>query len=110
MEETENGNITEYTNCAVHHVDATWLHVESIAIGASYCYGNAGTYSPTSEIGLLAECGGNNYGYLAGHTSGKAYKITFGPGTTYRALDKSSLSSIHISKWKGTDTCPEVQG
>lgn len=103
MGHTLSGSIRESTGCGGYH--AQWLHVISIAIPESYCYGYRGRYSPSSEIGLLSQCGGNNYGNLIGI----GYNIRFGPGTTYRFLDKSHLSVIAISGWTGHDACPSVR-
>lgn len=79
----------------------TWLHVVS-EDGGLYCYGFAGTYSPTSEIGVYTQCGGNNYGSLYVNES---KLIPFGPGTTYRKLNYAHLTDVLISFWSGTDKC-----
>jgi hypothetical protein len=80
-----------------------WLHIVSIYQSEILCYGFRGVYLPTSEIGIYDQCGGNNYGYLVG--IGDSYAISYGPGTTYRVLNKPHLSQIVDYGWAGNDTC-----
>lgn len=94
---TLSGSIRE-ANCAGR---SEWLHVLS-TYGGLYCYGYAGEYSPTSETGMVSQCGGTNYGSLYVND---AKWISFGPGTTYRRLDYAHLDAVVIYSWSGTDKC-----
>jgi hypothetical protein len=96
-----SGNIQERT---CEGVNTTWLHVLSEASHRCFSFGFDGTSIPTNEIGLLAQCGGNNYGWFLSLRNQNS--ITFGRGTTYRYLDWPHLSYVHISGWGGNDTCP----
>jgi hypothetical protein len=81
-----------------------WLHVVSIYQSEILCYGYRGVESSlNNEIGMYDQCGGNNYGYLVGISD--SYAISFGPGTTYRVLNKPHLSQVVIYGWAGNDTC-----
>jgi hypothetical protein len=96
-----SGNIEEVVSCGTN----TWLHVESKS-GGSFCFGFRGTSVPTNEVGMYAQCGGNNYGWLS---SARGHRATpFYRGTTYRELRWPHLSRVHISGWGGTEKCPAV--
>ncbi len=59
---------------------------------------------------MMYECGGNNHGFLIGYEppKGISWVSSYGPGTTYRTMIKSHLSTVAISGWAGTDTCPKI--
>jgi hypothetical protein len=95
------GSIREVRSCGSN----TWLHVLS-QNSASHCYGFKGTYVTSSEVGVYAQCGGNNKGWLSWANGDKF--TTFGHGTTYRILNWAHLSKVHISGWSGNDTCYAV--
>jgi len=97
-----SGSIREVTSCGSN----TWLHVMSEDNYGSFCFGFRGTSIPTNETGMYAQCGGNNHGWLSSYR-GDRY-VTFGVGTTYRTLSWPHLSRVHISGWKGGDTCYAV--
>jgi hypothetical protein len=101
------GSIREITQCAQHGGQSHWLHVASLGY-ISYCYGYKGAGDPLSETGIVAECGGNNYGWLTGWTSGqtRTWGYHYGPGAGYRASSNSSLENVTISKWGGSLKCP----
>jgi hypothetical protein len=113
--ETAATTIESAVACGAGHSHPNWLHVSTTIYneGGSYfytslCYGFKGTvYSPTGT-GVRTECGGNNYGYLAGYVKGVPWALSFRPGTTYAGINKSHLSTVHISSWKGTDACGEA--
>lgn len=116
---TIQGNIKSVASCGSRGIDGTWLHVstvsnfsvlaEPVTRWMSDCFGNSGWYQGPRGTGMVAQCGGNNYGNLSGATaSGKWWSVAFGPGTTYRTLNKAHLSNVFISKWHGTDKCPEA--
>ena len=101
--------------CGAGRSHGNWLHVSTtvyLQYGSyfytSFCYGFKGTIYSPQGTGARAECGGNNYGYLAGYVKAGAWALSFKPGTTYRAVNKSHLSTVHISSWKGTDACGEA--
>lgn len=101
--------------CGAGRSHGNWLHVSTTIYQeygsyfyTSFCFGFEGTkYSP-SGTGVRTECGGNNYGYLAGYVKGVPWAVSFKPGTKYAAINKSHLSTVHISSWKGTDACGEA--
>lgn len=101
------GSIREVDNCSAQLHN--WLHVRSK--GNSHqsptirCYGFRGKYSPSGEIGILSECGGNNFGYLSAKGAG-AWNFSFDPGTYYRPLNHSHLAAVYIGGWAGGDACP----
>lgn len=116
-----NGSIRDASVCGARGVDHTWLHVSTnFLLGqsrggspnytyvTSVCFGFKGTYSSPPGIGINAECGGNNHGWLAGSKNGHTASVLFGAGTTYRNLSWSHLWALHISGWTGNDTCPEA--
>jgi hypothetical protein len=116
---TITGNIKSVSSCGYYGIDPTWLHVSTVStytdLGVtttawmSDCFGNHGQYKWPRGIGIVAECGGNNYGQLSGATaSEKWWWTSFGPGTTYRVLQKAHLSDVLISRWAGTDKCPVI--
>lgn len=94
-----SGNIREVVRCGSN----TWLHVASDVGQDSFCFGFDGTSIPTNEVGMYAQCGGNNYGWLLSLVNQNS--ATFGRGTTYRVLNWAHLSYVHISGWGGNDTC-----
>jgi hypothetical protein len=94
-----SGSIRE-SNCAGAGTHPTWLHVASQNYGIT-CYGFRGSYSPTTEIGLRAECGGNNWGFL----SGPGWVLTFGAGNTYRFVNHAHMDTVAIGGWSGSDSC-----
>jgi hypothetical protein len=112
------GNIKDYEDCAFHHVDPTWVHVATALweytnsgnqyIDRSVCFGGAGTYSSPPGRGMYGECGGNNYGTIAGYENGLYVGFNFKPGTKYAWFSPSwsHYDTVVISKWAGTDTCP----
>jgi hypothetical protein len=107
------GNIKNAASCANSHPN--WLHISTdgnALLGAKFvgstCFGFAGTYRSPPGIGIYAECGGTNYGSIDGSKNGKPVYATFGPGTTYRELTWSLYSIVSITRWKGTDACPEA--
>jgi hypothetical protein len=57
---------------------------------------------------MYGECGGNNYGTLAGYENGLFVSFRFGPGTRYARFSPSwsHYDYVVISKWGGTDNCP----
>jgi hypothetical protein len=110
-----DGSIQYFGSCAASHVHPNWLHISTGGnrlIGANFigstCFGFAGIYASPPGAGIYGECGGNNYGYIDGRNKGKTVSITFGPGTTYREFSWSHYSEVLITKWKGTDGCPEA--
>jgi hypothetical protein len=116
---TISGNIKSVASCGSRGIDRTWLHVSTVSNFSvlavpetrwmSDCFGNAGQYKWPRGTGIVAECGGNNYGFLSGATASENWWWTsFGPGTTYRTLNKAHLSYVFISRWAGTDTCKEA--
>lgn len=83
----------------------TWVHLLYLSpFGTQDCrqWGDVGASSPSLQIPMSAQCGGNNYGEI-GHGHPARY-TTFGPGTTYRSLS-GRLVYISISRWHGTDEC-----
>lgn len=116
---TIQGNIKSAASCGSKGTDRTWLHVSTVSNFSelavpvtrwmSDCFGNSGWYNSPRGTGIVAECGGNNYGAVSGLTASKKFwSTTFGPGTTYRTLNKAHLSNVFISRWTGTDKCPEA--
>jgi hypothetical protein len=97
-----SGNIEEIVSCGTN----TWLHVESEVYRGSFCFGFRGKSEPTNEVGMYAQCGGNNYGYLSTPTSHRA--TPFYRGTTYRVLKWPHLDYVVINGWGGTEKCPAV--
>jgi hypothetical protein len=93
-----SGNIREVTSCGSN----TWLHVQSEPNRHSFCFGFAGTSVPTNEVGVYAQCGGNNYGWL--DWPGGDDFVTYGPGSTYRKLNWAHLSYVHLSSWSSFNT------
>jgi hypothetical protein len=86
--------------CSAH---PTWLHVEW-STQSLECYGFSGTITFSSPIGMISQCGGNNYGWFNSKRN-----LPFHQGTTYRTFGGGLpylVSKIHISHWKGSDTCP----
>lgn len=67
------------------------------------CYGYTGTWFSPPGIGISSECGGNNFGVLAG--SGGAWDFHFHQGTTYHGLFKRNWDVLGISGWAGNDKC-----
>lgn len=106
--ERVTGSIREVTQCGQKGEDSHWLHVVSQQSPVSYCYGYKGAGLPLSEIGISFECGGNNYGWLTGWTSGqtRTWGYHYGPGGGYRYSANSSLQDVTISKWAGELKCP----
>lgn len=115
---SKNGSIRYYNSCAARGVDHTWLHASTnFLLGASrggspnytyvtsVCFGFKGSYYSPPGIGINAECGGNNRGVVFGYKP-QFWSFFFGPGTTYHALNKSSLYGVEIDGWTGTDQCP----
>jgi hypothetical protein len=96
-----SGSIREVVSCGSN----TWLHVESEDNFGSFCFGFYGTSVPTNEVGMYAQCGGNNFGWLS---SADRTPIAYGTGTTYRTLKWPHLDHVHISGWTGDDTCYAV--
>jgi hypothetical protein len=109
------GSIQYYDSCAAHGVHPTWLHVatffsSSHADGpyeASVCYGFKGSLSSPPGMGMVGECGGNNYGFLLGITyNDTSDKFWFRPGTTWNNdFSWKSLDNVFISRWAGNETC-----
>jgi hypothetical protein len=115
------GSIRDASACGARGVDRTWLHVSTnFLLGesrggspnytyvTSVCFGFKGAYSSPPGIGINAECGGNNHGWLGGVNGGESVFAQFGAGTTYRNLYWSHLYAVDISGWNGNDTCPEA--
>ena len=111
-----DGSIRVASGCGERGIDKTWLHVStgySITGNTqnSWCFGGKGAYISPPGLGINVECGGNNHGYLMGlYSNGNSWNVTFGPGTTYRVLDKGELQDVTIYSWTGKDTCPPVPG
>jgi hypothetical protein len=115
------GSIRHASACGYRGVDPTWLHVSTnFLLGesrggspnytyiTSVCFGYKGAYSSPPGIGINAECGGNNHGWLGGVNGGASVFASFKAGTTYRDLYWSHLLAVDISGWGGTDKCPEA--
>jgi hypothetical protein len=115
------GSIRDASACGARGVDHTWLHVSTnFLLGesrggspnytyiTSVCFGFKGAYSSPPGIGINAECGGNNHGWLGGINGGESVFAQFGPGTGYRTLNWSHLLAVDISGWTGNDQCPEA--
>jgi hypothetical protein len=96
------GSIRESTQCGQHGKGYEWLHVISDDGATSYCYGYYGDYSPTSEVGITFECGGNNYGVL----TGAGWYDKYYQGDGYAPVDHSHLLQVYISGWGGSYGCP----
>jgi hypothetical protein len=94
----QSGNIEETVACGSN----TWLHVVSENNQQSFCFGFRGTSVPENEVGMYAQCGGNNYGWLSWYPD---HKTPFYRGTTYRVLKWAHLDKVHISGWGGTEKC-----
>lgn len=83
-----------------------WVHVVN---GAHHeCFGFHGTWAFSEEgyvdpVYVSKICGGNNYGWYVSALGRKGY---YRQGTSYVPLPVSNMISIHISGWKGNDTCP----
>lgn len=120
-EPANQGSIRHASACGYHGTDPTWLHVSTnFLLGASrggspnytyitsVCFGYKGAYSSPPGIGINAECGGNNKGWLGGKNGGTSVFAQFGAGTKYRDLYWSHLLAVDISGWGGTDKCPEA--
>jgi hypothetical protein len=80
----------------------------------SVCFGYRGN-SPETIEDWQGFCGGTNYGsFSAGYTS-TPKRGTFGPGTTIYWFTKAKIwdyqsvymNRLMISRWSGTDTCPQ---
>jgi len=108
------GSIRYTSNCGEYGTDKTWLHVSTTDYYTTYywqvvslCFGYFGLWNSPPDVGIRAECGGNNHGLLVGLTAaGRKWSATYGPGTTYRTLDKAHLSGVFINSWTGADKCP----
>src|ERR1700722_8864863 len=115
-----SGNIKSVSNCGSKGIDATWLHVSTVSnysvLGVptteyiSDCLGNKGEFKSPRGTGIIAECGGNNYGFMSGLSANYivGWGDTYGPGTTYRAIHGAHLSTVFISRWAGTDKCKKA--
>jgi hypothetical protein len=107
------GSIRLAHDCAVNGIDHEWLHVSNpsspaptVPFVASNCFGFKGAYYSPPGVGINAECGGNNFGYLLGYkTDGDSWSFHYGPGTRYHTLKESHLDTVTIYSWSGTDTC-----
>jgi hypothetical protein len=114
-----NGSIRSRLSCAHYggnlaDTDPTWLHV-STANSAGYglfyestCFGYKGLLSSPYGVGIYAECGGNNHGYIDGTNGGRVVSVAFGPGTTYRKVRWTHYDDVLITSWTGTDKCPGI--
>lgn len=109
------GSIRYVEACANNHSKGTWFHYSttvgyggSIYIYTSYCFGYRGAWFSPPGTGILAECGGNNYGYLIGYLANHdSWFYHFGPGTGYnKDVHETSFYDVSITSWKGNDTCP----
>ena len=110
------GSIRIAYNCGASHIDKEWLHLSVTSFAGtpyaeyvSLCFGYRGLWSSPPDTGVRKECGGNNYGLLVGtNSAGTKWSTDFGPGTTYRTLNKAHLDAVFINSWAGTDTCPKA--
>jgi hypothetical protein len=109
--ERVSGSIRQDSDCANRGIDKNWLHVSTNTSFSenpyqSICFGFRGMSVSPPYIGINAECGGNNHGYLAGlAANGRSWFSSFGPGTTYRKLVEPHLNEVYIRSWTGTDAC-----
>ena len=97
-----------------HCHNGHWFHAEKLNFNF-ICYGDRGSRPIFSTF--VAFCGGNNFGRFSGVTrSGNGHFLgnqTFGPGITYYEFIPSAhysnapfeMSTLHISKFSGTDSC-----
>lgn len=100
-------------DCAVDGIDHEWLHISNSSnpapeatFVASNCFGYRGLYLSPPGVGINAECGGTNHGYLVGtQANGRSWSFFYGPGTTYHQLHEAHLDYVVINSWTGTDTC-----
>jgi hypothetical protein len=104
------GSIRYAYLCGARDSDRTWLHYgtydSTYAPDVSWCFGYKGLSESPPGVGIYSECGGNNHGFLAGITAtGAEWSTSFGPGTTYRKLDKAHLIDVLITSWSGNDKC-----
>jgi hypothetical protein len=108
------GSIRSVFECGYPGTDPNWLHVDwynnSLQTGESICYGYKGFMVSPPTVGISAECGGNNHGSLLGYSDNatKEWVYDFGPGTTYRHLNKGSLYQVAIWSWTGNDKCGRI--
>jgi hypothetical protein len=98
-------------SAAPHHW--TVFQAEFGNVNSIHCFGyNGGTWRGAySEVSI---CGGNNYGWYSGESKDGIYAIkhaTFHEGTTFATLPDANasypatISALHISGWKNSDTC-----
>ena len=91
----------------------TWLHYitssttsQGLAWNPWVCFGYRGLYESPPGVGIISECGGNNYGWLTVKNTGDSTAVSFGPGTGYRHLRYDHLEFVEINSWAGGDKCP----
>jgi hypothetical protein len=102
--QTARPAIEEATDCGQGGYDFEWLHIANHARTNSYCFGYSGTTNPTYEVGIAAECGGTNFGFLAGKSWPDGFN--FHPGSTYNSkVNHAHLSTVEIFSWSGTYGC-----
>jgi hypothetical protein len=110
------GSIRMAYNCGAAGIDHQWLHVSvtsyigpSVWEYKSLCFGYFGLWNSPPYTGVRKECGGNNHGLLVGvNANGTKWSTGYGPGTTYRTLNKAHLDGVFVNSWTGTDTCPKA--
>lgn len=92
---------------------ATWLHyvtssttVQGLNWNPYVCFGYQGIYPSPPGVGILAECGGNNHGWLTVKNTGASTAISYGPGEGYRDMRYDHLEYVEIDSWTGNDKCP----
>jgi hypothetical protein len=115
------GSIRDASACGARGVDPNWLHVSTnFLLGqsrggspnytyvTSVCFGFKGEYQSPPGIGINAECGGNNHGFVLGVNNGRSRSFFFGPGTGYHDLSWSHLYTVAINSWTGNDKCGEA--
>lgn len=117
-----SGSIRTVNSCSGNGTYNTWLHVLTWVYKSPYawdavtvdCYGYKGTSRGPRGTGIGAECGGENKGWLLGHSSpsdppfGNGYvdkSYHFGPGTGYRSFYWPHLDYVEVSGWTGKDQC-----
>jgi hypothetical protein len=110
-----DGSIRYYSDCGALGVHDEYMHYSTsvsygggVLIYTSYCFGYYGVYVSPPGAGIRRECGGNNHGYLYGYEKGDEWSETFGPGTGYKNIFKTSLYGVVINSWTGADTCGEA--
>jgi hypothetical protein len=98
-----SGSIQKATNCAD---TPKWVHLAKGT--AEDCFGFPGVWSFSvgglpGHVDVSKICGGNNYGWYASENGKVGY---YHQGTTYAHLPVSTIRSIGIFGYKGTEECP----